>query len=98
MTRNSLAFGVALAALSFAGLAGATGAGTPGVSSTKITIGSSGPLSGEAAAAAGVLRGADAYFKYVNARGGVYGRSIDFKYLDDSYDPSQTVQNVRQLI
>ena len=98
MRRNLLAVTVALAALAFAGLAGATVAGTPGVSSTKITIGSSGPLSGEAAAAAGVLRGADAYFKYVNGRGGVYGRSIDFKYLDDAYDPSQTVQNVRQLI
>jgi len=98
MTRNLLAAGVALASLALAGLAGATLAATPGVSSTKITIGSSGPLSGEAAAAAGVLRGAEAYFKYVNGRGGIYGRSVDFKYLDDGYDPSQTVQNVRQLI
>jgi branched-chain amino acid transport system substrate-binding protein len=82
------------AALSALMLAG----GTPGVSSTKITIGSSGPLTGEAAAAAGVLRGAEAYFKYVNARGGVNGRKIEFKYLDDAYDPSQTVNNVRQLV
>ena len=85
---------VLAAALSALVLAG----GTPGVSSTKITIGSSGPLTGEAAAAAGVLRGADAYFKYVNARGGVNGRKIEFKYLDDAYDPSQTVSNVRQLV
>jgi branched-chain amino acid transport system substrate-binding protein len=84
-------FAAALSALVLAG-------GTPGVSSTKITIGSSGPLSGEAAAAAGVLRGADAYFKYVNARGGVNGRKIEFKYKDDAYDPSQTVNNVRQLV
>jgi branched-chain amino acid transport system substrate-binding protein len=83
--------GMALAALVLAG-------GTPGVSSTTITIGSSGPLTGEAAAAAGVLRGADGYFKYVNARGGVNGRKIDFKYLDDAYDPSQAVNNVRQLV
>jgi len=76
----------------------ALGGSTPGVSSSTITLGSSGPLTGEAAAAAGVLKGADAYFKYVNARGGVYGRKIDFKYLDDAYDPSRTVQNVRQLI
>ena len=98
MTRNLLAFSAFFAALTFAGLAGATNAGTPGVTSTKITLGSSGPLSGEAAAAAGVLRGADAYFKYVSSRGGVNGRTIDFKYLDDAYDPSRTVQNVRQLI
>jgi branched-chain amino acid transport system substrate-binding protein len=81
------------------GLGALTLAGsTPGVSSTTITIGSSGPLSGEAAAAAGVLKGADGYFKYVNARGGVNGRKIDFKYLDDAYDPARAVQNVRQLI
>jgi branched-chain amino acid transport system substrate-binding protein len=87
-----------VAALVLAGMAAAMPAGTPGVSSTTITIGSSGPLTGEAAAAAGVLKGADAYFKYVNAKGGVNGRTIDFKYLDDAYVPSQTVQNVRQLI
>ena len=87
-----------VAALALAGVAAATTSGTPGVSSTTITIGSSGPLTGEAAAAAGVLKGADAYFKYVNAKGGVNGRKIDFKYLDDAYVPSQTVQNVRQLI
>jgi branched-chain amino acid transport system substrate-binding protein len=45
-----------------------------------------------------VLRGADAYFKYVNAKGGVNGRKIDFKYLDDAYDPAKTVENVRELI
>jgi branched-chain amino acid transport system substrate-binding protein len=76
----------------------ALGGSTPGVSSSTITIGSSGPLTGEAAAAAGVLKGADAYFKYVNSRGGVNGRKIDFKYLDDAYDPSRAVQNVRELI
>ena len=96
MTRNICAFVVA--ALVVAGIASASSTGTPGVSATSITLGSSGPLTGEAAAAAGVLRGADGYFKYVNARGGVNGRKIDFKYLDDAYDPSQTVQNVRQLI
>ena len=96
MTRNLLV--LIVAALVLAGAAAATTAGTPGVSSTTITIGSSGPLTGEAAAAAGVLEGADGYFKYVNARGGVNGRKIDFKYLDDAYDPSKTVENVRELI
>jgi branched-chain amino acid transport system substrate-binding protein len=96
MTRNLCA--IAIAALLVAGAATAANNGTPGVSATTITLGSSGPLTGEAAAAAGVLRGADGYFKYVNARGGVNGRKINFKYLDDGYDPSRTVQNVRELI
>src|SRR5690242_8195255 len=98
MTRSYFALAAATAVLALAGIAGASTTATPGVSSSKVTIGSSGPLSGEAAAAAGVLRGADAYFKYVNSRGGVNGRKIDFKFLDDAYDPSRTVQNVRQLI
>ena len=87
MTRNLIASAAALIALALAGIAGASTTATPGVSSSKVTIGSSGPLSGEAAAAAGVLRGADAYFKYVNCRGGVNGRKIDFKFLDDALRP-----------
>ena len=98
MTRNLCALALGLAALLVAGIATASTTGTPGVSATTITLGSSGPLTGEAAAAAGVLRGAEGYFKYVNSRGGVNGRKIEFKYLDDAYDPSKTVQNVRQLI
>jgi branched-chain amino acid transport system substrate-binding protein len=96
MTRNLLA--LIVAALTLAGVAAASTTATPGVSSSTITIGSSGPLTGEAAAAAGVLKGAEGYFKYVNARGGVNGRKIDFKYLDDAYDPAQAVNNVRQLV
>ena len=89
---------VALAALVLAAVAGASTEATPGVTSTTVTIGSSGPLTGEAAAAAGVLNGAEAYFKYVNGRGGVNGRQIKFTYLDDGYDPSRTVENVRELV
>jgi branched-chain amino acid transport system substrate-binding protein len=76
----------------------ALGAGTPGVTAKTIVIGSSGPLTGEANGAGGILRGADAYFKWVNARGGVNGRRITFTYLDDADDPSQAVDNVRELI
>ena len=96
MTRNLCA--LILAALVLAGIAAASTTGTPGVSSSSIKLGSSGPLTGEAAAAGGVLRGAEGYFKYVNARGGVNGRKIDFSYLDDGYDPSRAVSNVRQLM
>lgn len=98
MTAKLAAVAVALLALVVAAVASARSSTTPGVTPTTVKIGSSGPLTGEVAAAAGVLKGADAYFKYVNNRGGVNGRKIDFKYLDDAYDPAQTVQNVRQLI
>lgn len=71
---------------------------TPGVTSTEIRLGSSVPLSGEAAVAGNVARGADAYFKYVNANGGVFGRKIKFTYLDDGYDPGRAVNNAIRLV
>ena len=42
--------------------------------------------------------GAAAYFAYVNDHGGVNGRKIQYQYLDDGYDPTQTVQLTRQLV
>ena len=54
-------------------------AATPGVSPTTIEIGGTIPISGPAAAYGSVGRGADAYFKYVNAHGGVFGRKIAYK-------------------
>ena len=98
MTRLSAALAVTLLALVLLSIAaGATNA-TPGVTSKSILLGSSGPLTGEAAPAASVLRGAEAYFKYVNARGGVYGRKITLRYYDDASDPAQAELNARRLI
>jgi branched-chain amino acid transport system substrate-binding protein len=73
-------------------------AADPGVSDDSILIGGTAPLSGEASSAAAVSRGAAAYFAYVNARGGVNGRKIEYKVLDDGYDPARTIQDVRQLV
>jgi branched-chain amino acid transport system substrate-binding protein len=87
---------VALAAA--AGTAAARPAADPGVSAREIVIGGTVPLSGIAASYASVGRGAEAYFKYVNANGGVHGRRIVYKYLDDQYNPAQTVQVTRQLV
>jgi branched-chain amino acid transport system substrate-binding protein len=78
--------------------AGARPVATPGVSSNQIHLGSSVPLSGEAAVAGNVARGAEAYFKYVNDRGGVFGRKIKFTYLDDAYDPGRAVNNTIRLV
>ncbi len=74
------------------------GSSTPGVTPTTITIGGTAPLSGPAAAFGSVGRGADAYFRWVDAHGGVNGRRVVYKYLDDGYDPAQTVQLTRQLV
>ena len=71
---------------------------TPGVTPTQITLGATIPVTGPAAAYGSVGRGADAYFKYVNSKGGVFGRKIDYKYLDDEFDVAKTITLTRQLV
>jgi ABC-type branched-subunit amino acid transport system substrate-binding protein len=74
-------------------------ASAPGVTATDITIGSHQPLTGIAAAGYDeIAPAANAYFSWVNDHGGVHGRKITFKYLDDAYDPAQTTSVVRQLV
>jgi branched-chain amino acid transport system substrate-binding protein len=89
---------LALAALALAAVPGAPADGTPGITSSTIVIGGTAPLSGPESAYALVAEGAAAYFKYVNANGGVLGRQIDYRYYDDAYDPAQTVQQTRRLV
>jgi len=74
-------------------------ASAPGITSTTITIGSHQPLTGPAAPGYDEIAPASAaYFAYVNAHGGVYGRKIVYKYLNDAYDPTTTASVVRQLV
>ena len=74
-------------------------ASAPGITPTQITIGSHQPLTGPAAPGYSEIAPASAaYFAYVNAHGGVYGRKIVYKYLNDAYDPTTTASVVRQLV
>jgi len=87
---------IALAVGLPAALAGS--AGDPGVTSDTILLGATVPLSGDEVAYASVARGANAYFQYVNDHGGVRGRSIHYLYVDDAYDPAETVRKTRELV
>jgi branched-chain amino acid transport system substrate-binding protein len=70
-----------------------------GVSPSTIRLGQSAPLSGPAAALGTEMRsGAKAYFDYVNAQGGVNGRTIELETLDDGYEPGRTVANTKKLL
>jgi len=93
MKRVALLLGLVLAST-----AGAAATADPGVTAKKIVIGGTVPLSGEASAFGSVGPGAKAYFAYVNAKGGVHGRKIDYRFYDDAYDPVQTVQQTRRLV
>jgi len=74
-------------------------ASAPGVTATTITIGSHQPLTGPVAPGYSEIAPASAaYFAYVNAHGGVYGRKITYKYLDDAYNPTTTATVVHQLV
>ena len=95
MRRIALA-GAAL--LLLATTAGAATQADPGVTAKTILLGGTVPLTGEAAAFGSVAPGAKAYFDYVNAKGGVNGRKIIYRYYDDGYDPARTVQLTRQLV
>ncbi len=71
---------------------------TPGITATTVTIGGTFPLSGPAALYKTIPAAEGAYFAYINDKGGVNGRKIDFKVLDDGYDPSKTVPLTQQLV
>jgi branched-chain amino acid transport system substrate-binding protein len=69
-----------------------------GVTKDAILLGATVPLSGPAAAYGTIAKASDAYFHYVNDNGGVNGRQIAYKYLDDAYNPAQTVPLTKQLV
>jgi ABC-type branched-subunit amino acid transport system substrate-binding protein len=74
-------------------------ASAPGVTATTVTIGSHQPLTGPAAPGYGEISPASkAYFDYVNANGGINGRKIIYKYIDDAYNPTTTVDVVHRLV
>jgi ABC-type branched-subunit amino acid transport system substrate-binding protein len=74
-------------------------ASAPGITPTTITIGSHQPLTGIAAPGYDeIAPSSNAYFQYVNAHGGIYGRKIVYKYLNDEYNPAMTSTVVHQLI
>jgi branched-chain amino acid transport system substrate-binding protein len=93
------ALGLAAAACSSSSSTTPTTPTVPGVTATKITIGSHQPLTGIAAYPyAEIAPAANAYFQYVNAHGGVFGRKINYIYLDDGYNPAKTVGVVNKLV
>ena len=70
-----------------------------GVTSTHIILGQSAAFSGAAGELGKNVRaGAEAYFDKVNKEGGVYGRKIILRSLDDGYEGSRAAENTRLLI
>jgi ABC-type branched-subunit amino acid transport system substrate-binding protein len=95
--RLSLISALLLLVVALPGAYGRT-VGDPGVTDDSVLLGATVPLTGDEVAYAAVARGAEAYFKYVNARGGVRGRKIQYRYVDDAYNPADTVRKTRELV
>ena len=71
----------------------------PGISASEIRLGATMPLSGSAAAGGlGASAGAKAYYDMINAAGGIKGRKISFKVLDDEYKPATAERQMRALV
>jgi branched-chain amino acid transport system substrate-binding protein len=69
-----------------------------GISSTEILLGNTNALSGPAAAYGTISNASNAYYTYVNGQGGINGRKITYKILDDVYNPANTVTLTKQLV
>lgn len=70
-----------------------------GVTSTTVTVGQSAAFSGPAAELGNDMRkGILAYFDYVNRSGGVNGRKLVLKSLDDGYEATRAAENTKKLI
>ena len=75
------------------------GATAPGVTATSITFGTHQPLTGPAAPGySEIAPASQAFFNYVNAHGGVFGRQLKLLIKDDSYNPTNTVNVTHQLV
>jgi ABC-type branched-subunit amino acid transport system substrate-binding protein len=78
---------------------GGGGGSTPGVTDTTVLVGTHHPLTGPAAPGYSKISVATkAYFDHVNANGGVHGRKISYRVMDDGYNPANTQQVVRKLV
>src|SRR5690349_9553798 len=69
-----------------------------GASDTEIKIGNIMPYSGPASAYGVIGKTEAAYFKKINAEGGINGRKINFISYDDAYSPPKTVEQARKLV
>ncbi|MET0879089.1 MAG: ABC transporter substrate-binding protein [Tardiphaga sp.] len=69
-----------------------------GASDTEIKIGNIMPYSGPASAYGVIGKTEEAYFKKINAEGGINGRKITFISYDDAYSPPKTVEQARKLV
>src|SRR3989440_1085688 len=69
-----------------------------GATDAEIKVGNIMPYSGPASAYGVIGKTEEAYFKKINAEGGINGRKINFISYDDGYSPPKAVEQARKLV
>jgi ABC-type branched-subunit amino acid transport system substrate-binding protein len=69
-----------------------------GATDTEIKIGNIMPYSGPASSYGVIGKTDAAYFRKINAEGGINGRKINFISYDDDYSPPKAVEQARKLV
>src|SRR5260370_15561935 len=69
-----------------------------GATDTEIKIGNIMPYSGPASAYGVIGKTEEAYFKKINAEGGINGRKINFVSYDHRYSPPKAVEHARKPV
>jgi branched-chain amino acid transport system substrate-binding protein len=70
----------------------------PGASDTDIRIGNIMPYSGPASSFGVIGMTEQAYFRKINAEGGINGRKVTFLSYDDAYNPAKAIEQARKLV
>jgi ABC-type branched-subunit amino acid transport system substrate-binding protein len=98
--KHSHKFAWALAATALASFASGPSAAQdgPGVTDKEVLVCSYQPMTGQVSSYFRMGKGADAWIKHVNETGGVNGRKIEFKMVDDKYEPPRTADIVKRFV
>ena len=95
MNSNQLRLGLALTMC----IVGGTAFAEDGVSDGKIVFGQVAALQGPAQALGqGMRQGILAAFEAANRAGGISGRKLELKSLDDGYEPEKTVEATKRIL
>src|SRR5258705_6436797 len=70
----------------------------PGVTATEIKVGGTFPFSGPVSSVGTTGKGLLGYITYLNERGGVGARKVNYIALDDAYSPPKAVEQIRRLV
>jgi branched-chain amino acid transport system substrate-binding protein len=98
LNKRMLLASIAATVVAMAGPAFAQKKYDSGANDKEIKIGNTNPYSGPASAYGLIGKTIDAYFKKVNAEGGINGRKVSFISYDDAYSPPKAVEQVRKLV